>query len=64
MPSGALHDAMNLAPRIPTGMMFVPSIGGVSHAFEEDTEREHLAAGVQVMADAVTRLADQLGDTG
>jgi len=64
MPSGALHDAMNLAPRIPTGMMFVPSIGGISHAFEEDTEREHLVAGVQVMADAVTQLANQLVDSG
>ena len=64
MPSGALHDAMNLAPEIPTGMMFVPSIGGVSHAFEEDTQREHLIAGVQVMADAVASLANYLSDSG
>jgi N-carbamoyl-L-amino-acid hydrolase len=59
MPSGALHDAMNLAPHMPTGMLFVPSIGGVSHAFEEDTRRDDLVAGVQVMADTVAKLATQ-----
>ena len=64
MPSGALHDAMNLAPQLPTGMIFVPSIGGISHAFEEDTQREHLVAGVQVMANTVARLAHQLGESG
>ena len=64
MPSGALHDAMNLAPRLPTGMIFVPSIGGISHAFEEDTQREHLVAGVQVMADTVARLGHLLDETG
>ncbi|MBT6110847.1 MAG: M20/M25/M40 family metallo-hydrolase, partial [Rhodospirillales bacterium] len=64
MPSGALHDAMNLAPRLPTGMIFVPSIGGISHAFEEDTQREHLVAGVQVMVDVVARLANLPGKTG
>jgi len=64
MPSGALHDAMNLAPQLPTGMIFVPSIGGISHAFEEDTQREHLVAGVQVMADTVARLAHRLRETG
>ena len=64
MPSGALHDAMNLAPQLPTGMIFVPSIGGISHAFEEDTQREHLVAGVQVMADTVARLWHLLDETG
>ena len=57
MPSGALHDAMNLADHMPTGMLFVPSIGGVSHAFEEDTRRDDLVVGVQVMADTVVQLA-------
>jgi len=45
-------------------MIFVPSIGGISHAFEEDTQREHLVAGVQVMADTVGRLAHRLRETG
>ena len=57
MPSGALHDAMNLAEHMPTGMLFTPSIGGVSHAFEEDTDRDDLVAGVQVMADTVVELS-------
>ena len=59
-----LHDAMNLAPEIPTGMMFVPSIGGVSHGFAADTQREHLVAGAQVRADAVASLANYLSDSG
>jgi N-carbamoyl-L-amino-acid hydrolase len=42
----------------------VPSINGISHAFEEDTQREHLVAGVQVMADTVARLWHLLDETG
>ncbi|HKY94961.1 MAG TPA: hydantoinase/carbamoylase family amidase [Kiloniellales bacterium] len=57
MPSGALHDAMNLAPRLPTAMLFVPSLRGISHSFAEDTREEDLALGVQVLADAVGRIA-------
>ena len=38
MPSGALHDATNVARLMPVAMLFVPSIGGISHAFEEDTD--------------------------
>jgi len=57
MPSGALHDAMNLAPRLPTAMLFVPSLKGVSHSFAEDTREEDLVLGVQVLAEAVGRIA-------
>jgi len=35
MPSGAGHDAQILAQRLPSAMMFVPSIGGISHHFTE-----------------------------
>jgi len=56
MPSGALHDASNVAALMPVGMLFVPSIGGISHAFEEDTAEADLVTGLQVMAEAVTRL--------
>lgn len=56
MTSGALHDAAHLAPLIPTGMLFTPSIGGLSHCFEEDTEPEHLVAGLNVLAAFVSRL--------
>lgn len=50
MPSAAVHDAQVLARHMPAAMMFVPSIGGVSHAFEEDTSEEDLVLGCQVFA--------------
>ncbi|MCZ7658142.1 MAG: hydantoinase/carbamoylase family amidase [Xanthobacteraceae bacterium] len=56
MPSGAGHDAMFLARRIPTGMVFVPSIGGRSHDIAENTRDEDIVAGCQVMARAAERL--------
>ncbi len=56
MPSGALHDASNLAGLMPVGMLFVPSIGGISHAFEEDTAEDDLVTGLKVLANAVERL--------
>ena len=56
MPSGALHDATNVARLMPVAMLFVPSIGGISHDFAEDTREEDLVAGLQVLASAVGRL--------
>ncbi|WP_299562184.1 Zn-dependent hydrolase [uncultured Sulfitobacter sp.] len=56
MPSGALHDATNVSRLMPVAMLFVPSIGGISHAFEEDTDEADLVAGVQVLARAVSAL--------
>ncbi|MFN7223686.1 MAG: Zn-dependent hydrolase [Paracoccaceae bacterium] len=53
MPSGALHDATNVARLMPVAMLFVPSIGGISHAFEEDTHEADLVAGLRVLAQAV-----------
>jgi N-carbamoyl-L-amino-acid hydrolase len=52
MPSGALHDATNVARLMPVAMLFVPSIGGISHAFEEDTAEEDLVTGLRVLAQA------------
>jgi len=56
MPSGALHDATNVARLMPVAMLFVPSIGGISHAFEEDTDEADLVTGVRVLAEAVASL--------
>ncbi|MDQ2090648.1 hydantoinase/carbamoylase family amidase [Marimonas arenosa] len=56
MPSGALHDATNVAVHMPVAMLFVPSIGGISHAFEEDTDERDLVTGLKVLAGAVARL--------
>ena len=47
LPSGALHDAASMAPKIPTAMVFSPSIAGVSHSPEEDTSDEDLIAAIQ-----------------
>lgn len=58
MPSGALHDAANVANILPVGMLFVPSINGVSHVFEEDTKETDLVKGLEVLARAVARLGN------
>ncbi len=56
MPSGALHDAANVSYRMPMAMLFVPSKGGISHNFAEDTERDDLVLGVEVLSEAVASL--------
>lgn len=56
MPSGALHDATNVSRLMPVAMLFVPSIGGISHAFEEDTAEADLVLGLEVLAGAVAEL--------
>ena len=56
MPSGAGHDAQLLAKVMPAGMLFVPSIGGISHHWSEDTSEADIVLGCQVMAAAVADL--------
>jgi len=56
MPSGALHDASNISHLMPVGMLFVPSIGGISHDFAEDTAEADLVTGLRVLAEAAERL--------
>ncbi|MEX0827986.1 MAG: Zn-dependent hydrolase [Haliea sp.] len=53
MLSGAGHDAMNVAARTPTGMIFVPCKGGISHNEAESATPEHLAAGTHVLLHAM-----------
>jgi len=55
MPSGAIHDSQILARMLPVAMLFVPSIGGISHHWAEDTKREDLALGLEVLAEGVRR---------
>jgi N-carbamoyl-L-amino-acid hydrolase len=45
--SGALHDAAAVARRLPAAMVFAPSIGGVSHAADEDTADRDLEAAIE-----------------
>jgi len=56
MPSGAGHDAMVFADILPTAMLFVPSIGGISHSFAEDTKEEDIVLGCQVFATAAASI--------
>lgn len=54
--SGAGHDAVFISSMMPTGMVFVPSIGGKSHCPYEDTKWEDLVNGTQVLADVIKEL--------
>lgn len=58
MPSGAGHDAQILARVCPTSMIFVPSVGGVSHNVTEHTHPEHIEAGANVLLRTLLELAD------
>jgi N-carbamoyl-L-amino-acid hydrolase len=59
MPSGAGHDAQILARKLPAGMLFVPSIKGVSHHWTEDTSEADIVLGCQALADAAEEIARQ-----
>jgi len=50
MNSGAGHDAQNIAEKVKTGMLFVPSINGISHSPMEWTEWEDIEKGIQVLS--------------
>jgi beta-ureidopropionase / N-carbamoyl-L-amino-acid hydrolase len=63
MPSGAGHDAQMLARVCPAGMVFVPSIRGISHNPAELTADADLEAGANVLLDVLVRLATD-GVTG
>jgi N-carbamoyl-L-amino-acid hydrolase len=49
MPSGAGHDAQDIAKVAPVGMIFVPSIGGISHSPKEFTPAQDMANGADVL---------------
>lgn len=52
MPSAAVHDAQIFAKYLPSGMLFVPSIGGISHDIQENTSEDDIVLGCQVLASA------------
>jgi N-carbamoyl-L-amino-acid hydrolase len=56
MPSGAGHDAQVLATIMPAGMLFVPSIGGISHHWTENTADADIVTGAQVFVESCRRL--------
>lgn len=57
LPSGPLHDAAEISlAGVPTAMLFVQSLGGLSHINEEDTREDHLALGVQAFDDLASQV--------
>ena len=56
LPSGAGHDAQNVATFAPMGMIFVPSVGGISHSPKEYTTPDAVAHGVEVLRRTVLGL--------
>lgn len=60
MPSGAGHDAQDIAIIAPVGMIFVPSRGGISHSPDEYTSPEDFAKGTQVLLNALLDLDSSL----
>lgn len=53
--SGAGHDAKELSHIVPTAMIFVPSVGGVSHSPKEWTKEEHIALGAQYLQEVLVK---------
>ena len=60
MPSGAGHDAQDMALIAPTGMIFVPSKGGISHSPKEFTSAEDMANGANVLLHTILDLDKKL----
>jgi len=58
--SGAGHDAAVLSRHVPTGMLFVPSVGGLSHSPRETTSDEHLVLGAQALLRGVRAVAARI----
>ena len=60
MPSGAGHDAQDMATIVPTGMIFVPSKGGISHSPKEFTSAKDMANGANVLLHTILALDKKL----
>jgi len=58
MPSGAGHDSQHMSTIAPTGMIFVPSVGGISHSPQEFTSATDMANGATVLLGTVLALDD------
>ncbi len=61
LPSGAGHDAQQIAKLCPRGMIFVPSVGGISHSPKELTNWEDCANGANVLLRTVLELDQRDG---
>ena len=53
MQSGAGHDSQNISRIAPVAMIFVPSVGGISHSPKEFTKAEDMANGANVLLQSI-----------
>ena len=56
LPSGAGHDAQEIARLCPVGMIFIPSVGGISHSPKEYSRPEDIANGANVLLHTLLKL--------
>ena len=56
MPSGAGHDAQDMARLAPVGMIFIPSIGGISHSPKEFSKPSDIENGANVLLQSLLKL--------
>ena len=59
MPSGAGHDAMQMAKITPSGMLFIPSRRGISHSPLEWSDPKDICLGAQLLLDAIIQVANE-----
>jgi N-carbamoyl-L-amino-acid hydrolase len=59
MPSGAGHDAMQMAKITPSAMLFIPSRRGISHSPLEWSDPEDICLGTQLLLDSIIRVANE-----
>ena len=57
LPSGAGHDAMHWADDVPTGMIFIPCLNGISHNPAEFAEMDDIVMGAQVLDNVLRKLS-------
>ena len=59
MPSGAGHDSQEMAAIAPVGMIFVPSVGGISHSPKEFTSAADMANGANVLLQTILKIDNE-----
>ena len=59
MHSGAAHDTMSIADRVPSAMVFVPCKDGISHSPKEDADTADAALGAEVMLNAIRKFVEE-----
>lgn len=60
MSSGAGHDTKEIIYQVPSAMIFVPSVGGISHSPKEFTTEEQMEKGVEILYETLLRLDQKM----